>query len=281
MQICLGLKYIHENNIIHRDIKPSNIFLTRSGYVKLGDFGLSTFFDNAEIKEDLKNNKKNSNKLETDNDSTKDKCNKNGKLKRMESLKGTPSFLAPEVLVFHEYTQKVDIWALGVTFYYLMNFICPYVGNNLFDLCAKIALDCRQSICRQTENIYSPEFVSLVERMLSRRSQDRPSAESILNSNLIQKYMSPFLEKNNFDSETVSKFIEEYEEKHKKKNEEGQKVKEKTISEKNLLSDDIIEVILSKDIQELNDDKKKEIEKYEMSKIMFYINNDYVKNTKN
>ena len=281
MQICLGLKYIHENNIIHRDIKPSNIFLTRSGYVKLGDFGLSTFFDNAEIKEDLKNNKKNSNKLETDNDSTKDKCNKNGKLKRMESLKGTPSFLAPEVLVFHEYTQKVDIWALGVTFYYLMNFICPYVGNNLFDLCAKIALDCRQSICRQTENIYSPEFVSLVERMLSRRSQDRPSAESILNSNLIQKYMSPFLEKNNFDSETVSKFIEEYEEKHKKKNEEGQKVKEKTISEKNLLSDDIIEVILSKDIQELNDDKKKEIEKYEMIKIMFYINNDYVKNTKN
>ena len=46
MQLALALKYIHKKKIIHRDIKPSNIFLTKSGIIKLGDFGLSKIFNN-------------------------------------------------------------------------------------------------------------------------------------------------------------------------------------------------------------------------------------------
>ena len=60
MQLALALKYIHKKKIIHRDIKPSNIFLTKSGIIKLGDFGLSKIFNNkdennkSEKKEPLK-----------------------------------------------------------------------------------------------------------------------------------------------------------------------------------------------------------------------------------
>ena len=41
IQICLGLKEIHENFIIHRDLTPDNIFIDEENYkVKIGDWYL-------------------------------------------------------------------------------------------------------------------------------------------------------------------------------------------------------------------------------------------------
>jgi serine/threonine protein kinase len=42
MQLVNAVEFIHSKGIYHRDIKPENIFLTQSGSMKLGDFGLAT-----------------------------------------------------------------------------------------------------------------------------------------------------------------------------------------------------------------------------------------------
>ncbi|KAL9095110.1 MAG: hypothetical protein Q9165_002713 [Trypethelium subeluteriae] len=77
-----GLTYLHSHRIIHRDIKPSNILLTRSGEVKLCDFGVSGEFG------------------------TKGDAN---------TFIGTSYYMAPERITGQSYTINSDVWSLGVT----------------------------------------------------------------------------------------------------------------------------------------------------------------------
>ncbi|QLL30464.1 hypothetical protein HG536_0A02810 [Torulaspora globosa] len=102
-QILTGLQYLHGLNIIHRDIKPENILLDikrrkhpeelQNGpwdddeidiQVKIADFGLAKF---------------------------------TGEIQFTNTLCGTPSYVAPEVLKKTDYSSKVDMWSAGVLLY--------------------------------------------------------------------------------------------------------------------------------------------------------------------
>eukprot|EP01050_Picozoa_sp_SAG11_P026569 SAG11_NODE_6410_length_1319_cov_1.680328_2_plen_85_part_00 len=39
--VAKGLKHIHDKEFLHLDLKPENIFLTESGLLKIGDFGVT------------------------------------------------------------------------------------------------------------------------------------------------------------------------------------------------------------------------------------------------
>lgn len=88
IDLCKALEYCGQLHIIHRDIKPENIFVSRFGDFKLGDFGIARELE-----------------------------------KTMSTLskKGTYSYMAPEMYRGEKYDNRVDIYALGLVLYKLMN----------------------------------------------------------------------------------------------------------------------------------------------------------------
>ncbi|GAB4147579.1 MAG: hypothetical protein Tsb009_20880 [Planctomycetaceae bacterium] len=52
LQMCSALQYAHERKIVHRDVKPGNFLVTKSGKLKLSDFGLATLTSGSELTSD-------------------------------------------------------------------------------------------------------------------------------------------------------------------------------------------------------------------------------------
>eukprot|EP00850_Spirogloea_muscicola_P014050 SM000098S25130 [mRNA] locus=s98:364693:369983:- [translate_table: standard] len=85
-QLLLGLDYLHTHQIMHRDIKGANILVDNRGCIKLADFGASKkLADLATMSEGFK------------------------------SMKGTPYWMAPEVIKQTGHGRQADIWSVACT----------------------------------------------------------------------------------------------------------------------------------------------------------------------
>ncbi|HEX3032546.1 MAG TPA: Stk1 family PASTA domain-containing Ser/Thr kinase [Bacillota bacterium] len=97
-QICEGLEQAHEKGIVHRDIKPHNILVTKSGRVKVTDFGIAKAI-------------------------TSDTVTQAG------TIMGSVHYIAPEQVKGEQGGVRSDIYSVGVVLYEMITGQVPFEGE--------------------------------------------------------------------------------------------------------------------------------------------------------
>ena len=159
-QVLEGLVYLHDQGIIHRDIKGANLLLTKTGVVKLADFGHSILND-------------------------KNKAN---------SIAGSPYWMAPEVIEQKgNISPKCDIWSLGSTIIQLLTTQPPNHEFNMTAAMFRIVTD----DCPPLPNDISPHLRDFLLRCFVKDPEKRASARELLhhpwittpNKKLVKKFI--------------------------------------------------------------------------------------------
>ncbi|KAL3050096.1 hypothetical protein OYC64_012192 [Pagothenia borchgrevinki] len=142
-QIVRGVEYIHSKMLIHRDLKPANIMIGQDGQVKIVDFGMVTYDNDAE------------------------------NLRERLMYKGTRSYMAPEQKRQKTYDRKVDIFPLGLIYFELL-WKMP-TGHER----AVVLTDLReQTFPKAFQHNFYQEYI-VIKPMLCEKPEQRPEASQL------------------------------------------------------------------------------------------------------
>ncbi|KEG08981.1 serine/threonine protein kinase [Trypanosoma grayi] len=141
-QLIAGIHYCHSKGYAHRDLKPENLMLDANGALKITDFGLS------EQQQD----------------------------KMMETVCGTPNYVAPEVMKRRGYNGfGADVWSCGVVLYVMLAGRLPFEDRGIKTLLAKIDRGEYHMVRHVSDAVKD-----LISRMLTVDPQQRITIEGII-----------------------------------------------------------------------------------------------------
>ena len=147
-QMLAGLQYAHSQQMYHRDVKPANYLIRKDGVCKLLDFGLAVAEGQSRF-------------------------TANG------YCMGTPSYMAPEVLLKGTYGAASDQYALGVVFYEMLTRQCPFQSSDPMKLGIMHVKQAVPSMAAIRPDIPSA-WQEIVERMLHKEPGRRfPALDEI------------------------------------------------------------------------------------------------------
>eukprot|EP00440_Ansanella_granifera_P043105 gb/GFBE01046732.1/.p1 GENE.gb/GFBE01046732.1/~~gb/GFBE01046732.1/.p1 ORF type:complete len:737 (+),score=113.07 gb/GFBE01046732.1/:1-2211(+) len=145
--ISSALVHLHSSSvgIVHRDLKPENILMVNSRPV-VADFGLAAYLSDSQ---------------------------------EMTRIVGSPGYAAPEVVGHKPYDEKVDIFAAGVVFWYVLSRTLPFQAKSLKETLAH-TLRCKPNFAKFE---HQPATIqALLRSSLARKPTNRPSADACCNA---------------------------------------------------------------------------------------------------
>ncbi|AEO58958.1 hypothetical protein MYCTH_2306759 [Thermothelomyces thermophilus ATCC 42464] len=145
-QIASAVDYCHRNSIVHRDLKIENILISKTGDIKIIDFGLSNLFSPDEDR-------------------------------KLKTYCGSLYFAAPELLQARPYTgPEVDVWSFGVVLFVLVCGKVPFDDQYMPALHQKIK---KGEV--DYPNWLSSECKHLISRMLVTDPKQRATMHEVMN----------------------------------------------------------------------------------------------------
>ncbi|XP_067931900.1 serine/threonine-protein kinase ULK3-like [Watersipora subatra] len=141
-QIASALQYMREKNVTHLDLKPQNILMSNHRKLKIADFGFAHYIVGD---------------VET------------------KYLKGSPLYMAPEIICQKHYDAKADLWSVGVILYECLFGQPPWASKTLAELAEKVKEN--KSIQIPPGFDISDDCRDLVLRLLTRDPAKRISFE--------------------------------------------------------------------------------------------------------
>ncbi|RHY93675.1 hypothetical protein DYB35_011223 [Aphanomyces astaci] len=142
-----GIAYLHHSNVIHRDLKSENLLCTATYACKVSDFGESKQVQTQEC---------------------------------LETMVGTPYWLAPEILRETPYHNKVDCYSFGIVLIELESRRDPYFDcddMSTIDIMMQVAMGTLRPTIPAS---CPPRRRALIDQCLADTPQDRPSMVTIL-----------------------------------------------------------------------------------------------------
>ncbi len=141
--VLSALDYAHRHGIVHRDIKPANVMLTRTGDVKVMDFGI------ARALNDVGNT-----------------------MTATSAVMGTAQYLSPEQARGEVVDARSDLYSAGVLLYELLTGRPPFTGDSPVSIAYQHVSEMPLPPS-QVDGGVSPEIDAVVLHSLSKRTDDR------------------------------------------------------------------------------------------------------------
>ena len=146
--ILSALDYAHRHGIVHRDIKPANVMLTRTGDVKVMDFGIARAINDV-----------------------------SSTMTSASAVMGTAQYLSPEQARGEVVDARSDLYSTGVVLFELLTGKAPFTGDSAVAIAYQHVSE-MPAIPSTIDPGVSPEIDAVVMRALAKRADDRYQSAS-------------------------------------------------------------------------------------------------------